>query len=143
MLTFSDTTAICELFTGATGIVVTEGARWQITLLINCLETDRHETWDPELRHDRLQNYFQDCKRLLPVVLGQVAEDHHLQTRISTIDIVYWTGRNLEDLWEKICPLFPRRSEQPEYMLAIFPWTLGRVTELKLRSEEAGDAEIP
>lgn len=127
MIARSDVAAICEQFTSTNGIVVTEGAQSQIAILINCLQSDRHETWKPVPQGKELQTYFNEWDKLLPIILSEIAEGHRLQARITTMDIVYWTGRNLESVWQRLCP-FPGPGELPEFIKVFFPWTLTKPT---------------
>jgi hypothetical protein len=118
----SDITAIFERFTNETGILITEKARMQIVDLINCVELDPHETWRPQ--QDLLEEYFHQWQTRLPGVLMQIAREHRLVTRMTTIDVVYWTGRHLRD--REVWACFPGRGERPNTTMDWFPWPLER-----------------
>jgi len=110
MFELSDIAGMCEQFTAESGIIVTEGAMRQIASLINSVQLDPHERWRAQGR--QLHDYFEGWREALPRLLGRVARDHQLQTRITTMDVVYWTALHLEDAWPTNCP-FPKPDELP------------------------------
>lgn len=120
VITLTDIQPIFERFKEETGIVVTNKAQRQIHELINFVQIDRPETWSNAEVSER---YFEQWETVLPDILAQIVEDHHLETKITTIDVVYWTGRNLMayERWLKICPL-PKPHEVTGPMMWKFPW---------------------
>ena len=121
MLELSDIAPIFEQFTTETGIVITEKARVQVVDLINCVQLDPHETWRPQ--QYLVEEYFQRWQTRLPDVLRQIAREHRLGTRMTTIDVVYWTGRHLRD--REVWACFPGGDEIPDTVfLDWFPWPL-------------------
>jgi hypothetical protein len=91
MFELSDLARMCEQFTAKSGITVTEGAMRQIASLINSVQLDPQERWKVQDR--QLNDYFERWQDTLPDLLGRVARDHHLQTRITIIDVMYWTAQ--------------------------------------------------
>ena len=110
MFELSDIARMCEQYTTDTGIIVTEGAMRQIATLINSVQLDPHEKW--EAKNRQLDDYFERWQQKVPELIVQVAQDHELENRITTMDVVVWTARNLETLWPKNCP-FGKPGEFP------------------------------
>lgn len=126
MLEVSDLTSIFEEFTDNTGIVITESAQLLIVQLINSVEVDPHETW--RIQSDRLEAYERIWPEVLPNILRRIALDHQLARQITSTDIVYWVGNNLQSmdflLSFRLC--FPGPDELPRGTLMAFPWNLNR-----------------
>jgi hypothetical protein len=113
----------CEEFTRNTNIIITDGAKRQILQLINSVGLDPHETWQPDPPARALDQYYKRWRGELQDVLEQIATDHRIETRITTIDVAYWTGHNLESIWQRMCP-FPDGPEIPPTVMFVFPWKL-------------------
>lgn len=125
MLEIDEVLPIFKKFMSESGFVITERAQRQILDLINCVELDPHETWDPQA--ELLDRYFEQWETLLPDLLNRIAHDHKLTEKITLIDVVYWTGRNLEtyNFWRDLCPT-PRPDEIPRVFMFRFPWKPGQ-----------------
>ena len=110
MFELSDIARMCEQFTAKSGLIVTEGAMRQIGMLINSVQLDPHERWVAHSRN--LDDYFEYWQETLPDLIVQVAQDYRLEKRITTMDIVVWTARNLDSVWPTNCP-FGKPDEFP------------------------------
>jgi hypothetical protein len=125
MIKVSDLAPIFRKFTDNTGIVITESAQHPIVELINCVEVDPHETWQPQ--KNRFKKYYEQCSEILPDILVTIAKEHRLTKRITTIDIFHWTGNNLSNLnFSEVKLCFPNPNEIPPTPMMVFPWNLER-----------------
>ena len=122
MIELSRIAQIINQFEKEEEIVVTEKARLQLFDLINCVQVDPHETWNPDFY--LLKNYYAQWQERLPGILRQIKYDHHLKSSMTTMDVVFWTGRNLPNhkLWHGMCPFPPSDPGGP--LMHVFPWNV-------------------
>jgi hypothetical protein len=122
----SDLAPIFREFTTRTGIFITEPAQQALVELINWVEIDPHETWHPQ--KERLEEYYDQCRKMLPGILNNIVEANRLKERMTTMDIFYWVGNNLTNLdFKELSALcFPGPGQLPPTPMMAFPWNLKR-----------------
>ena len=79
MINRSELASVFAQFSKETHISVTEQAQQLIIELINCVEADSHETWQPQ--KDRLEPYYHQWRTDLPNTLQRIAKEHGLSKR--------------------------------------------------------------